>query len=68
MDEFLRYNWTGYGRPNCKLTMRLNPDALTVARQQEEEFHSAVAERRLQEEGIKPELNLYLIGIGGMAR
>lgn len=63
MDEFLRYKWVG-----LKLTMRLTPTAFEVARQQEEEFHAAVAERRLEEEGIKPELNLYLIGIGGMAR
>lgn len=63
MDEFLRYKWTA-----LKLTMRVMPNAFEVARQQEEEFHSAVAERRLQEEGIEPALNLYLIGIGGMAR
>jgi hypothetical protein len=51
-----------------KLDMRINPDSYEMAKQQEEEFHAAVAERRLEEEGIKPELNLYLIGIGGMAR
>ena len=63
MDEFLRYKWTG-----MKLSMRITPTAFEVSKQQEEEFHAAVAERRLDEEGIKPELNLYLIGIGGMAR
>ena len=63
MDEFLRYKWTG-----LKLAMRITPTAFEVARQQEEEFHSAVAERRLQEEGIEPALNLYLVCIGGMAR
>ena len=63
MDEFLRYKWTG-----LKLSMRITPTAFEAAKQQEEEFHSAVAERRLQEEGIEPALNLYLIGIGGMAR
>jgi hypothetical protein len=68
MDEYMRFNWTGYGRPDCKLTMHLTPTAYAVAKQQEEEFHAAVAERRLEEEGIKPELNLYLIGIGGVAR
>jgi hypothetical protein len=49
MDEYMRFNWTGYGRPDCKLTMHLTPTAYAVAKQQEE-------------------LNLYLIGIGGVAR
>ena len=68
MDEFLRYNWTGYGRPGFRFTGRVRPDGPLIDWDYEDEFHSAVAERRLQEEGIKPELNLYLIGIGGMAR
>jgi hypothetical protein len=78
MDEHFSSNWQlrlprvpFLGQSICqtlKLDMRINPTAYEIAKQQEEEFHAAVAERRLQEEGIKPELNLYLIGIGGMAR
>lgn len=64
MGEFLRYNWTGYGRPDCKLTLRINPDPHTRAVAMVHDFHADVAESRLRNEGVKPELLAYVIGIG----
>jgi hypothetical protein len=56
--------WKGYGRPDCKLTLRINPDPGTVAETMIHDFHAEVAENRLLHEGVKPELNFYLRAIG----
>lgn len=57
-------NWKGYGRPDCKLTLRINPDPNTRAVAMVHDFHAAVADSRLRNEGVKPELLAYVIGIG----
>lgn len=57
-------NWKGYGRPDCKLTLRINPDPHTRAEAMVHDFHAGVAESRLRNEGVKPELLAYVVGIG----
>ena len=58
-------DWKGYGRPDCKLTLRvINPDPQTRAVAMVHDFHADVAEGRLRNEGVKPELLAYVIGIG----
>lgn len=57
-------NWKGYGRPGHKLTLRHAPDAHTVAEAMVYNLHDRVADSRLRNEGVKPELLAYVIGIG----
>lgn len=57
-------NW----RPFCKLTMRISPDAMTVAESMIYNFHADVAEYTLLSRGILPELRAYLDGIGESVR
>jgi len=59
-----RINWKGYGRPDCKLTLRINPDPHTRALALVHDFHADIAENRLKHEGVKPALLAYVIGIG----
>ena len=61
-------NWKGYSRPDCKLTLRITPDAHTVANAMIHDFHAAVAEKMLEHRGIVPELLLYVVGIGRAVR
>jgi len=54
-------------RPD-KLTLRLTPDAHTVAVAMIHDFHANVAEYTLRTRGILPELKAYIVGIGRQAR
>lgn len=58
------FSWKGYGRPDCKLTLRINPDPHTRAEAMVHDFHADVAESRLRNEGVKPELLAYVVEIG----
>lgn len=57
-------NWKGYGRPDNKMTLRLNPDPLTVAEAKLHDFDADVAEYMLRHKGILPDLLAYIVGIG----
>jgi len=56
-------NWKGYGRPDCKLTLRINPDPHTRAEALIHEWHAETAERRLRTDGISQELLTKLAAI-----
>jgi len=38
-------NWKGYGRPDCKMTLRINPDPHTRAEALIHEWHAETGER-----------------------
>jgi len=39
------FSWKGYGRPDCKLTLRINPDPHTRAEALIHEWHAETGER-----------------------
>jgi len=66
--DLSKINFRGYGRPDCKLTLRINPDPHTRAEAMVHDWHAEVAEYRLRHEGIRPELLDYVVGIGESAK
>ena len=56
-------NWKGYGRPYCKLTLRINPDSHTWKEALIHEWHAETAEYILRTDGISQDLLAKLAAI-----